>query len=53
MSNNIFMLNHYGYNIILETNSSIPYNNGSCLLLTGNLGTSYVEMKEIIYHGLG
>jgi hypothetical protein len=47
------MLNHYGYNIILETNSSIPYNNGSCLLLTGNLGTSYVEMKEIIYHGLG
>jgi hypothetical protein len=53
MSNNIFMLNHYGDNIFPETNSSVIYNDRSCLLLPGNLGTSNVEMKEIICHGFG
>ena len=34
-------------------NNSIIYNSGSSLLLTGNLGISYIEMKEIICHVLG
>jgi hypothetical protein len=52
MFNNIYMLCHYGSNIVSEVNSSITYNDGSSLLLTGNLGMSYVEMKETIFHEL-
>jgi hypothetical protein len=33
-------------------NNNITYNDGSNLLLTSNLGISYLEMKEIICHGL-
>ena len=45
MSNNIFMLCHYDSNIIPKVNSSITYNDGSSLLLTGDLGMSGIEMK--------
>ena len=53
MSNNIFMLCHYNDNIVLEVNNNITYNDGSNLLLIGNLGMSYIETKEIICHELG
>jgi hypothetical protein len=53
MSNNIFRLCHYDGNIVLEVNNSITFNDGSKLLLTGNLGMSYIEMKEIICHRFG
>ena len=53
ISNNIFMLCYYDGNIVPEVNSSITYNDGSILLLTSNLDMSYVELKEIIFHGLG
>jgi hypothetical protein len=39
------MLCHYSGNIVPEVNSCITYNGGSSLLLIGNLGMSYVEMK--------
>ena len=52
MSNNIFTLCHYGGNIVPKMNNSITYNGKSSLLLIGNLGMSYVEMNEIICHGL-
>jgi len=38
------MLCYYGSNIVSEVNSSITYNDGSSLLLIGNLGMSYVVM---------
>jgi hypothetical protein len=47
------MLCYYDGNIVPEVNSSITYNDGSILLLTSNLDMSYVELKEIIFHGLG
>jgi hypothetical protein len=47
------MLCHCGGNIVPKMNSSVTYNDRSSLLLTGNLGMSYVEMKEIICHELG
>ena len=47
------MLYHYGNNIVPEINSSIIYNDVSSLLLIGNLNMSYIEIKEIICHGLG
>ena len=53
MSNNIFMLCYYSDNIITEVNNSITYSSGSSLLLTSNLGMSYIKMKEIIFHVLG
>jgi len=53
MSYNIFMLWHYNDTIVLDVNTSISYNGRSILLLNDNLGISYVEMKEIICHGLG
>ena len=53
MSNNIFMLCHCGGNIVPKVNSSVTYNDRSSLLLTSNLGMSYVEMKEISCHELG
>jgi hypothetical protein len=46
------MLCHYNDNIVLEVNNSITYNDGSNLLLIGNLGMSYIETKEIICHEL-
>jgi hypothetical protein len=52
-SNNIFMLCHYGNNIVLGVNSSTTYNGVSNLLLTGNLSMSYSKMKETICHVLG
>jgi hypothetical protein len=33
-------------------NNNITYNGESNLLLNGNSGMSYAEMKEIISHGL-
>ena len=39
------MLYHYSGNIVPEVNGGITYNGGSSLLLTGNLGMSYVEIK--------
>lgn len=48
----MFMLCYYGDNIVLEVKNNITYNGGSNLLLTSNLGISYVEIKEIICHGL-
>ena len=53
MSNNIFMLCYYSDNIVTEVNNSITYSSGSNLLLTSNLGISYIKMKEIICHVLG
>ena len=53
MSNNIFMLCYYSDNIVTEVNNSITYSSGSSLLLTSNLGMSYIKMKEIICHVLG
>jgi len=53
MSNNIFRLCHYDGNIVPEVKNSITFNGGSRLLLTGNLGMLYIEMKEIICHGFG
>jgi hypothetical protein len=52
MSYNIFMLCHYAGIILHDVNNSITYNGGSIFLLNGNLGMSYTEMKETIYHGL-
>jgi hypothetical protein len=50
MSNNIFMLCHYGdNNIVTEVNSSITYNSGSSLLLTSNLGMSIIYRNEKNY----
>jgi hypothetical protein len=46
------MLCHYGGIILHDVNNSITYNGGSIFLLNGNLGMSYTEMKETIYHGL-
>ena len=46
------MLCHYGGIIVNNVNNSITYNGGSIFLLNGNLGMSYAEMKETIYHGL-
>jgi len=48
----MFMLCYYGDNIVHGVNNNITYNGGSNLLLTSNLGISYLEMKEIICHGL-
>jgi len=53
MPNNIFRLCHYDDNIVPKVNNSITFNGGSRLLLTGNLGMSYIKMKEIICHGFG
>jgi len=53
MSNNIFMLCHYGGTIVPSMNGSIIYNDMSNLLLNGNLDMSYVDMKEMFFHGLG
>jgi len=47
------MLCYYDDNIVPEVNNNITYHGGSNLLLTNNLSISYVEMKEIICHGLG
>jgi hypothetical protein len=47
------MLWNYNDTIVLDVNTSISYNGRSILLLNDNLGMSYVEMKEIICHGLG
>jgi len=52
MSYNIFMLCHYGDTIVPNVNNNITYNGESNLLLNGNSGMSYAEMKEIISHGL-
>jgi hypothetical protein len=41
-----------GY-IVPKVNISITYNDRSNLLLTGDLGMSYIEMKKIICHELG
>ena len=46
------MLCHYSDNIVYDVNNCITYNGGGSLLLNGNLGISYVEMKENIYHRL-
>jgi hypothetical protein len=46
------MLYHYGGTIVSNVNNNITYNGESNLLLNGNLGMSYAEMKEIIFHGL-
>ena len=51
MPNNIFMLCHYNDNIVPKMSSSITYNDMNNLLLTYNLSMSYIEMKEIIFHG--
>ena len=51
MPNNIFMLCHYDDNIVPKMSSSITYNYMNNLLLTYNLSMSYIEMKEIIFHG--
>jgi len=51
MPNNIFMLCHYDDNIVPKMSSSITYNDMNNLLLTYNLSMSYIEMKEIIFHG--
>jgi hypothetical protein len=53
MSDNIFMLCHYGDTIVPSMNGSIIYNDMSNLLLNGNLDMSYVDMKEMFFHGLG
>ena len=46
------MLCYYGSTIVPNVNSSITYNGKSNFLLIDNLGMSYAEMKETIYHGL-
>jgi len=51
MPNNIFMLCHYDDNIVPKMSSNITYNDMNNLLLTYNLSMSYIEMKEIIFHG--
>jgi hypothetical protein len=48
MSYNIFILCHYSDTTIHDMNSSITYNDRSSLLLIGNLGMSYAEIKETI-----
>jgi hypothetical protein len=53
MSDNIYTLCHYNGNIVPEVSSSITYNNEISLLLTGNLGMLYAELKETICYGLG
>jgi hypothetical protein len=45
------MLCHYNDNIVPKVSSSITYNNENNLLSPGNLSMSYVEMKEIMFHG--
>ena len=45
-------MSYYGDNIIPKVNGSITYKDRSNLLVTSNLGMLYVEMKEIICHGL-
>jgi hypothetical protein len=46
------MLCYYSDSIVPEMNNYITYNNMSSLLLTGNLGMSYVEIKKTIWYGL-
>jgi hypothetical protein len=45
------MLCHYDDNIVPKMSSNITYNDMNNLLLTYNLSMSYIEMKEIIFHG--
>jgi len=40
------MLCYYSDSIVPEMNNYITYNNMSSLLLTGNLGMSYLEIKK-------
>jgi hypothetical protein len=47
------MLCYYDDTIVPDVNNSITYNGSSNLLLNGNLGISYAEMKKTICHGLG
>jgi hypothetical protein len=47
------MLCHYGGTIVPSMNGSIIYNDMSNLLLNDNLDMSYVDMKEMFFHGLG
>jgi hypothetical protein len=53
ISYDIFLLYHYGGTIVHDVNSGITYNDGSNLLINGNLGMSYTEMKETICYGFG
>jgi hypothetical protein len=43
------MLCYYSDSIVPEMNNYITYNNMSSLLLTGNLGMSYVEIKKKLF----
>jgi len=52
ISYNIFILYHNGGIIIHAMNNSITYNGMNNLLLNGNLGMSFEEIKETICHEL-
>ena len=47
------MLCHFDGTFVDDVNNNITYNGDNSLLLNGNLGMLYVEMKETICHGLG
>jgi hypothetical protein len=43
------MLCYYDDTIVPDVNNSITYNSSNNLLLNGNLGISYAEMKKKLY----
>jgi hypothetical protein len=42
------MLCHYGVTVALYMNNNIIYNDGSNVLLNGNLGMSFMDVKQAI-----
>jgi hypothetical protein len=47
------MLCHYDGIIVLNTNSSITYINGSTIFLNGTRNMSFKDTKQVIYERLG